>query len=356
MTEAEVTEQRAKILIVDDEPFNVDCLEQELEDLGCDTIDAGNGREALEQVAAVVPDMILLDIMMPEMDGFQVLEQLRADKNFRDIPVVVISALDDFDSVVKGIKMGAEDYLPKPFNSVLLKARVEAGLEKKRWRDQEQAYLRIIQAEREKSERLLLNVLPGPIAERLKAGEIVIADDFAEVSVLFADIVGFTPFSAHLPPAELLVLLNDIFCMFDRLVVQHGLEKIKTIGDAYMAVGGLPTPRPDHAEAVADVALAMQRDIAEFNAAHDSSFSMRIGINSGPVVAGVIGTTKFSYDLWGDTVNVASRMESHSIAGKVQVTQATCARLQDKYLLEERGMLNVKGKGDMLTYFLIGKR
>jgi class 3 adenylate cyclase len=252
--------------------------------------------------------------------------------------------------------MGAEDYLPKPFDPVFLKARIEAGLERKRWHDQEQAYLKIIQAEREKSERLLLNILPAPIAERLKQGESIIADSFAEVTVLFADIVGFTSFSAPMSPAEVVTLLNEIFSIFDRLAEQHSLEKIKTMGDAYMVVSGVPTPRPDHAEAIADMALAMQRDIAGFNATHDNSLSMRIGINTGPVVAGVIGTTKFSYDLWGDTVNIASRMESHGIAGKIQVTGATYGRLQDKYLLERRGRIEVKGKGEMLTYFLLEKR
>jgi adenylate cyclase len=346
---------RARILIVDDEPFNVDYLEQELEDLDYDTISAANGREALERVAAEAPDVILLDIMMPEMDGFQVLRHLKADRIWRDIPVIVISALDDMDSVVKGIQLGAEDYLPKPFNPTLLKARIEAGLERKRWRDQEEKYLKIIQAEREKSERLLLNMLPGPIAERLKQGESIIADSFAEVSVLFSDIVEFTPLTTQMAPTELVILLNELFSMFDELVKQHSLEKIRAIGDEFVVAGGLPTPRPDHAEAVADFALAMQRGLAEFNATHDSALRMRIGIDTGPMIAGVIGTTKFSYDLWGDTMNTASRMESHSIAGKIQVTAATYARLRDKYLFEKRGMIKVKGKGEMLTYFLLGR-
>ncbi len=348
--------ERARILIVDDEPFNVDYLEQELEELDYDTISARNGWEALAKVAAQAPDAILLDIMMPEMDGFQVLTHLKADKTLRNIPVIVISALDDFDSVVKGIQMGAEDYLPKPFDPTLLKARIKAGLERKRWHDQEQVYLRIIQAEREKSDRLLLNILPEPIAERLKQGESVIADSFADATILFADIVDFTPFSAQMSPAELVALLNEIFCTFDQLVEQYRLEKIKTIGDAYMVVGGLPTPRPDHAEAVADIALAIQSSIAEFNATHDSSLSMRIGINTGPVVAGVIGTARFSYDLWGDAVNTAGRMQSHGIADKIQVTAATYTRLQDRFLFEKRGVIEVKGKGKMLTYFLTGRK
>jgi adenylate cyclase len=301
-------------------------------------------------------DLVLLDIVMPEMDGYQVLERMKRDSSLRDIPVIVISALDEMESVIKCIKMGAEDYLPKPFDPVLLRARIEACLEKKRLRDQEQAYLEQLQTEREKSERLLLNILPEPIADRLKQGQSTIADSFAEVTVLFADVVGFTRLSTHMSPTELVALLNEIFSTFDRLAEQHGLEKIKTIGDAYMVVGGLPTARPDHAGAVAEMALDMQRAIVQFRAENGKPLSIRIGIHTGPVVAGVIGTRKFSYDLWGDTVNTASRMESHGLGGGIQVTAKTYERLRDKYLFEERGLIQVKGKGEMMAYLLLGRK
>ena len=210
--------------------------------------------------------------------------------------------------------------------------------------------------EKEKSERLLRNILPSEIAFRLKHETDSIADHFADVTVLFADIVGFTKFSSCVSPLELVKLLNRIFSTFDLLAEKHGLEKIKTIGDAYMVVGGLPTPRADHVEAVAEMALDMQREIAQFNAEMGESFSIRIGINTGPVVAGVIGIKKFIYDLWGDTVNTASRMESHGIPGCIQVTQVTYERLRDNYLLEDRGVIQVKGKGEMNTYLLIDKK
>jgi class 3 adenylate cyclase len=210
--------------------------------------------------------------------------------------------------------------------------------------------------EKEKSERLLRNILPSEIAFRLKHETDSIADHFADVTVLFADIVGFTKFSSCVSPIELVKLLNRIFSTFDLLAEKHGLEKIKTIGDAYMVVGGLPTPRADHVEAVAEMALDMQREIAQFNAEMGESFSIRIGINTGPVVAGVIGIKKFIYDLWGDTVNTASRMESHGIPGCIQVTQVTYERLRDNYLLEDRGVIQVKGKGEMNTYLLIDKK
>jgi guanylate cyclase len=208
--------------------------------------------------------------------------------------------------------------------------------------------------ERERSEKLLLNILPAPIAARLKDGPATIADSFGGVTVLFADLVGFTTLSARIPTDELIVMLNDVFSGFDALAEKHGLEKIKTIGDAYMVVGGVPTSRTDHAEAVAKMALEMRTYIAEKRLARGERLDVRIGIHSGPVVAGVIGTRKFSYDLWGDTVNTASRMESHGEPGKIQVSEATRALLSPKFALIERGPIAIKGKGEMKTWFLEG--
>lgn len=212
------------------------------------------------------------------------------------------------------------------------------------------------QTEREKAEQLLLNILPESIAEELKQGRRSICDGFAEVSVLFADIVGFTALSAQISPDQLVTLLNRIFSTFDDLSDRYGLEKIKTIGDNYMVAGGLPIPRPDHAEAIADMALAMQDAIARPEFQHEGMppLSLRIGINTGPVIAGVIGSKKFIYDLWGDAVNTASRMESHSLPGCIQVTEATYQRLKHKYTFEKRGTLPIKGKGEMVTYWLKG--
>jgi class 3 adenylate cyclase len=205
---------------------------------------------------------------------------------------------------------------------------------------------------REESDKLLLNILPSPIAEQLKQKNETIAEHFPEVTVLFADLVGFTEASASMSPIEMVKLLNQIFSMFDRLAEEHGLEKIKTIGDAYMVVGGIPYHRQDHAEAIADMAIDMQIALQKLNAKTGQSFQMRVGINTGPVIAGVIGIKKFIYDLWGDTVNIASRMESHGEAEQIQVTEATYLRLHKKYIFEERGEIHVKGKGSMTTYWL----
>lgn len=343
------------VLVVDDNEDNRNLLSRQLERQGLTVTLAENGFQALELIQAESFDLVLLDIMMPEMTGYEVLEYLKAYPNLRHIPVIVISALDDLDSVVRCIKLGAEDYLFKPINRVLLKARIDSCLEKKLLRDQEQAYINQLKAEQEKTESLLLNIFPKLIADRLKQGQSTIADNFAEATVMFADIVGFTKLSTQVSPAELVNLLNKIFSEFDELAEQHGLEKIKTIGDGYMVVGGIPTPRSDHAEAIAEMALDMQTRIDRFNTDNDEAFSIRIGINTGPVIAGVIGTKKFSYDLWGDTVNTASRMESHGITGCIQVTVATYERLRDKYIFENRGLIPIKGKGNMATYLLTGR-
>ena len=214
---------------------------------------------------------------------------------------------------------------------------------------------RLLLAEQERSEGLLLNVLPAPIADRLKQGEEVIADRFPEVTVLFADLVDFTASSDRSSPERVVQVLADLFTAFDRLAARHGLEKIKTVGDAYMVAGGLPVPRPDHAEAVAEMALAVREEAGRHRDPAGRPLQVRIGIDSGPVVAGVIGTAKFSYDLWGDTVNTASRMESIGVPGCIQVTDRAYRRLRDRYRFERRGPVQVKGKGELVTWFLVGR-
>jgi class 3 adenylate cyclase len=221
-------------------------------------------------------------------------------------------------------------------------------------RSRRRAFLqqRTINEERAKSDRLLRNMLPEAIADRLKREPGAIADHFDAVTVLFADIVGFTPMSERLPPSRLILLLNSVFSAFDELARRHGLEKIKTIGDAYMVVSGVPVPRVDHASAVAAMALEMRDAAGQFG---EGGLALRIGLHSGPAVAGVIGTAKYSYDLWGDTVNTASRMESHGAAGEIHVSEACRAALDGSFVMEERGLVEIKGKGPMRTWWLKGR-
>ncbi|MCK5720058.1 MAG: response regulator [Thiomargarita sp.] len=346
--------RQAPLLVVDDKETNRDLLTRRLERQGFTVEVAENGIQALEMLKSGNFELVLLDIIMPEMDGYQVLEEIRADKKLSRIPVIMISALDEIDSVVHCIEMGAQDYLQKPFNQVILNAKISATLERKRLRDREHEFLKKIQKEQEKSEKLLLNILPQPIAERLKKGEHTIADSFPEATVLFSDLVGFTELSAGISASELVKKLNQIFSAFDQLTKKHGLEKIKTIGDAYMLVAGVPTPRPDHAKAVASLALDMLKALKEVNEKYDNSFRIRVGIHSGPVVAGVIGKHKFNYDLWGDTVNIASRMESQGVPDKIQVSEVTYQLIKDKFRCEPREPIEVKGKGIMTTYLLKG--
>lgn len=355
-SELELTTQHAPLLVVDDGESNRDLLKRRLNKQGFEVEVAENGQQALQMIRSQNFELVLLDIIMPEMNGYQVLEVLKKDKELNRIPVIMISALDEIDSVVRCIEMGAEDYLQKPFNQVILNAKISATLERKRLRDRERDYLDKLKSEQQKSEKLLLNILPKPIADRLKKGESTIADSFAEVTVLFSDLVGFTELSTDISAAELVEKLNQIFLAFDRLTEKHGLEKIKTIGDAYMLVGGVPTPRADHVEAVADMAIEMLDEIDWLNERNHEDFKIRVGIHTGPIVAGVIGKNKFNYDLWGDTVNIASRMESQGIPDCVQVSEATYQHIKDKFVFEQRGPIDVKGKGKMVTYLLRGRK
>jgi class 3 adenylate cyclase len=203
-----------------------------------------------------------------------------------------------------------------------------------------------------RAEALLLNILPTDTAERLKSGERVIADGADDVSVLFVDLVGSTSLAAALPPGDLVALLNDVFSAFDDLADQYGLEKIKTVGDAYIAVGGLPRPDPDHLTSAADLALAIRDEIRRYVVPGIGPLEIRLGLHTGPVVAGVIGKRKFSYDIWGDTVNIASRMESTGIPGEIQVTTEVRERLNQDFEFEQRGTIDIKGKGQMHTFLL----
>ncbi len=356
--------QQASVLVVDDSRMMRLALIRALNTLGFRNItEAANGRQALDLALANTFDLMLLDMEMPEMTGMEVLNAMKDKPELSGLPVIVVSGAEQVESAVQCIELGAEDFLPKPFSPTLLRARVTSSIEKKRLRDLDRLRLQqlqtekeLLQIEKDKSENLLLNILPKAVADRLKHGEQTIANGHAMVTVLFADLVGFTELARRTTPADLVSLLNGIFTAFDLLVEKHQLEKIKTIGDSYMLAGGIPLHRADHAQAVADIALEMIQALAALNAEKGTHLRVRIGINTGPIVAGVIGKRKFTYDLWGDTVNLASRMESSGVPGLVHVSESTHEALKAEFDLEERGITQVKGVGEVRTYFLKGRR
>jgi adenylate cyclase len=327
----------SRILLIEDEPANIQALSSILMGQGYQINVATSGHQALEWLARIRPDLILLDIMMPGMDGFETCRQIKASAGWREIPVIFITARTDTADIVRGFEVGAVDYVAKPFNAHELIARVRTHLSLDRLYRENQ--------------RLLLNVLPASIAEQLKKQNGIIAERFNDASVLFADLVGFTPLSARLSPTELLELLNRVFSGFDELAGRHGLEKIKTIGDSYMVAGGLPAPHPDHLGAMAALALEMLDSIKQAGREF-GGLNLRIGLHTGSVIAGVIGTRKFIYDVWGDTVNTASRLESHGVPGRIQVSEAVFQRLQTRFEFESRGVIELKGRGPMNAYFL----
>ena len=351
-----------KILVVDDQQANILLLERALSNAGYDAITSTlNPGEVYALHSKNCYDLILLDLQMPGMDGFQVMEGLKEIEPNGYLPVLVITAQPGHK--LRALQAGAKDFISKPFDLTEVLARVHNMLEVRLLHLETKKLYDQVVAEQKVSERLLLNVLPPSIAERLKGRpEVmidgfteVIADSFKEVTVLFADIVGFTEFSEGVSAEVLVSVLNDIFTRFDDIADNRGLEKIKTVGDTYMAAAGLPIPVADHAIRAAYMALDMLDAIERFNQHSGRELKMRIGIDSGPVVAGIIGKHKFFYDLWGDVVNTASRMESHGVAGRIQVTDSVRQQLTGLFLLEDRGVIEVKGKGRMRTWFLNGK-
>jgi len=343
-----------RVLVVDDNDSNRDLLRRRLIHEGHKVVVAASGLEALALLEEERFDLILLDLLMPDMNGVEVLERLKSNKDWRSTPVIMISGLSEMTAVVRCIEAGAEDYLLKPFDMVLLRARINACLDRKRWQDREWEYLVRLRAEKERSEALLRHILPDAVVVRLNAGETVIADRFENVSVLFADIVEFTPAAALMTPSQLVDQLNRVFSEFDALALRLGVEKIKTIGDAYMAATGLPEPRLDHADAIVQFGLGMLNALQRLNSTGENRpLQIRIGVHTGPVVAGVIGHHKFIYDVWGDTVNVASRLEANGLPDRIQVSEATRRALEGRYDFESRGPINLKGRGQTEAFLLI---
>jgi len=310
-----------------------------------------------------LPDLIMLDAMMPGMDGYELCSQLKAHFETKDIPVIFLTALQEASDKVKAFQVGAADYITKPFQADEVCARVSHQLEIGRLQSELAQQNQRLRQEQARTKALLHNLLPAPVADRLTNAPVdanlaarVVADSFESATILFADIADFTTLSSHADPQFVVELLNQIFSCFDQLAEHYELEKIKTIGDAYMVAGGIPNFRPDHSEAIAHIALAMQDRISQFKTPAGEPLQLRIGIHCGPVVGGVIGLKRLSYDLWGDTVNVASRMELYGEPGRIQVSDSAYQVLKRKFILMPRGAIDVKGKGSMETYWLEASR
>ncbi|MFN8612525.1 MAG: adenylate/guanylate cyclase domain-containing protein [Vulcanimicrobiota bacterium] len=328
----------SRILLVEDEPVNIQAVSGVLKEQGYQVSVATSGAKALDVLTRLRPDLILLDVMMPGLDGFETCRRIKANPELREIPIIFLTAKSETDDIVQGFELGAVDYVSKPFSGHELLARARTHLALDRLHKE--------------NRQLLLNVLPEAIAEKLKAQPGILAERFEDVSVLFTDIVGFTPLSARLSPTELLELLNHIFSAFDELAASQGLEKIKTIGDAYMVAGGLPEPHPDHLACMAWLSLQMHQVVREAY----QGLSLRVGLHVGSVIAGVIGRRKFIYDVWGETVNTASRLESHGAPERVHVSRAVQQRLADRFEFEPRGVIELKGKGPCETFFLVSAK
>jgi len=329
------------VLVVDDNDDNRFTLSMHLETCGYGNIvTAEDGREALEKMRSGPVDLVLLDIMMPELDGYGVLEEMRSDVALRDIPVVMISALEDTNSVVRCIELGATDYLTKPFNPVLLRARVDNCIEKSRYRAQEVTYHERIESERRRADELLATVLPRPIVRALKRGGRLAPRRHEDVAVLFCDVVGFTAYSEKNPPEIVFAELETLIDRFEEIAARHGLEKIKTIGDAFMATANLLSHLDEPVRAVVACALDMLAAAREFR----PDWAVRIGIDHGPLSAGTMGKTQFQFDVWGDTVNTAARIEEAGRPGTVNLSGRAWLHLRNRAQGRSLGLVDLKGK------------
>jgi adenylate cyclase len=329
------------ILIADDVENNRVALKMRLALIGYDDVaEAANGREALEMLQAGDFDLVLLDIMMPEMDGYAVLTEMKSDTRLRDIPAIMISALDDISSVVRCIELGAVDYLTKPFNPTLLKARIDNYAEKIQFKAQEKLYLENIENEKRKSDDLLAALLPVQIVRVLKRNKKLPPITYDDVSILFCDIVDFTPYAESKPPEVVFAQLETLIEDFERIAGEFDLMKVKTIGDAVMIAGGLLSDldTPVHAT------VACGHAMIEAAKNHEARWQLRIGIDHGPVVAGVIGHTRFQFDVWGDTVNTASRIQGIAAPDTVNLSGRAWQRLRDTSRGRSLGMVELKGK------------
>lgn len=334
--------KKVKLLIVEDNNFYRDLFIRHLKQEGYQDIsEANDGLAAMKLIRSQNFDVILLDVMMPKLDSYGVLGQLKSDNQLRQIPVIMISAIEEIESVIKCIELGAEDYLPKPVNSTLLRARLVACLEKKHLRDQEKIYLNQIEIEKKKVDELLNIALPSAAANELKEKGFVEPRRFENVAVLFCDIIQFTEYCDRSSPEEIINHVTELIECFEEIILNHHMEKIKTIGDEFMATAGLLEPNNDPVVSAINCGL----DMSEAAPILKAGWQVRVGIEYGPVVAGIVGRQKYQYDLWGDTVNIASRMTRYGKPGVVVMTKETSNMVKDNFDIDSIGKFDVKGKG-----------
>jgi class 3 adenylate cyclase len=352
---------RGLLLVVDDDEGNRDVLARRLLRDGHEVMLAEGGRQALRMVQRYDFDLVLLDLMMPEMDGLQVLVELRRNPKIQQLPVIMISAADEIESVVRSIERGADDYLVKPFNPVVLRARINGLLERKRLQDQERTKkaelekaLAAVEVERTRTRELLLNILPAEVAGELQERGDVQPMYFEDVTIVFADIVNFTLSTEHMAADELVAMLHQYFTSFDQIMAKYELEKLKTIGDCYMYAGGIPSRRPSHP--VDSVLAALEMIEAARAKVRDGgvNWQLRIGVHTGPVIAGVVGIRKFAFDIWGDSVNFSSRVQSSGAASRVNLSRNTFMRIKDFFACEPRGLVKIKDGREVEMYFVNG--
>ena len=351
-----------KVLVVDDDESNRDVLCRRLDREGFETWAAKDGHDALALLSARPFDLVLLDFMMPGMTGSEVLAIIKSNPSLSHIPVIMISAADDVARVVQCIELGAEDYLPKPFDPVLLRARINASLEKKWLRDEERrkteqlaAALREAESQKNIAASLLRDILPDEVAKELLEKGSVDPKYFEDVTIVFTDFVGFTASTESIAAEELVMSLHEYFTAFDQIVQRYGLEKLKTIGDSYMLAGGLPVRSSSNPVDAVLACFELLRAVDGLSTRKDApAWKVRVGVHTGPVIAGVVGIRKFAFDVWGETVNLASRMESSGMAGRINISAHTYSRVKDFFECEPRGKILTKEQKEHDMYFVNG--
>jgi len=351
---------RGNVLVVDDTLVNLRILTEMLAAQGYKVRPVTSGPQALQAAIAAPPDLVLLDINMPGMTGYEVCQQLKDHNLTHDVPVIFMSARDEVLDKIRAFEVGGVDYVTKPFHLEELLARVATHVslrvlqrQLQESRASAEATARALEDEKRRTDELLHSMLPRSVADDLRNGKPVAGDSFPNVSVLFCDIVDFTSTASSHSPLQIFELLGELFTRFDDLLERHPVYKVETVGDCYMVAAGVPEPNPQHADAIVATALDMLDAVKDVAFPNGNALQLRIGVNSGPVVAGVVGTKMPRFCLFGDTVNIASRMETTSEPMCVQVSETTRQLLDEaRWQLAERGQVQLKGRGPMRTYFV----